>query len=658
MFNENIVAPTSERIEQRVQRSKGRWQTPLEETPMPFFSHSMNRTFATGNIAYTTESRRPSHEEIEAHKSETVNEKFVKELQRLDLPTSPKSPKLRLLFSPMSPSVYSRNTDGVSILPNDSLMSFDGANDDDDDEGGLAIIITSHAVKRHVIGTPSPQRTTESVRSSRDWKAWLSHEVMELENLPQEDISIHEHYGTPRGHRLEFTQISEENVAAVSETIEMSTPRQEDMKSEAETPRTEKHSKEPTANANVFSKPQTVLKSPDESLTPQILSPHPDLSLSQNKQRQSCIPRTHSSSTRPKLENRNSERMNDRFPFIETGRTSSRNSARLSYMSEHTPESGGSSVNSKKTPSPKVYSDISAPGSNLKRTSKQESNMRSKCVEMVGADEENNKENRTLSMHQKMLGVHPHGSTQSLPISRPRSSLLLTSGLENRVPSSLAAYTTTAVEISANIKRSPEKVMTPRSRIRATVRPIGPGKLTMRPKSAFDLRTSDIAVTRGGIESTKCIGTVESRNVKRNVGGGCVGTENLGRSLEGRGSVEMHKERGKGRRVLHVRTSTSTLAFNKEPSPGSEDMGLDALVAAGDTMGRLGGSESSTPGQRLAERFLRERSQGRGESPGMEGQLTPAFCELLGYKWGMEWLSIVRGVTGRTVGCTEMRVIG
>jgi hypothetical protein len=592
---------------------------------MPFFSHSVNRTFATENIAYATESRRPSHEEIEAHKAETVNEKFVKESQGLDLPTSPKSPRSRLLFSPMSPSVYSRNTDGVSILPNDSLMSFDGANEDDDDEGGSAIIITSHAVKRHVIGTPSPQRTTESARSSKDWKAWLSHEVMELENLPQEDISIHEHYGTPRGHRLEFTQISEENIAAVSKTIEMSTPRQEDMKSEAETPRTEKRSKEPAANAKVFSKPQTLLKSPDESLMPQILSLRSDLSLPQNKQRQSSIPSTRSSSARPKLENRNSERMNDRFPFIETGRTSSRNSARLSYKSEHTPESGSSSVNSKKTPSPKVYSDISAPGSNLKRTIKQESNMRTRRVEMVGVDKENNKENRTLPMHQKTLGVHPHGSTQSLPIHRPRSALLLTGGLENRVPTSLTAYTTTAVEINANIKRSPEKVMTPRPRLRAIVRSISPGKLTMRPKSAFDLRTSNMAVTRGGMESTKCIGAAESKSVMTNFGGGGVGTEDLGRSLERQGSVEMHGEMGHGRRVLHVRTSTSTLAFNKEPSPGSEEMGLDALVVAGDTMGRLGRSESSTPGQRLAERFLRERSQGRGESPGMEGQLTPAF---------------------------------
>jgi hypothetical protein len=594
---------------------------------MPFFPHSVDRTFATANIASTTVSRRPSHEQTATDKSEVVNEVVVKESQYFSLPTAPKSPRPRPLFSPLSPSVYSRNTDGVSILPNDSVMSFDGSNDDD--EAGSAIIITSHAVKRHVIGTPSPRRRTESARSSRDWKAWLSHEVMELENLPKEDIIIHERYGTPGGHRREFTQISEVDIATVREATEIPNSQHETMQSEVSTPRAERSLKEPAVVVGGFFEPPKSSKSPKGSLTSQASIPRPDPSPLQKKQRQSSIPSTRSSFTRPKLDNCNSGRMNDRFPFIETGRASSRNSVRLLHLSPRTPDSGSSSINSKKTPSPKVYSDFSAPDPNSKRPSKQDSNIRSKRTEISHNDKEITKENAAPPIHQRTPGTYHHGSTQSLPISHPKSALSLANGLENRVPSSLSVYATTNTDSGLKVKKSMEKVVTPRPRLRAIVKPISPGRLIMRPKSAFDLRTSNIPLGRSGSESPKRRGAAELGGMVRNTVGGLVDSEGLGRLLEGRGSVEMHREmRGPHtlaeRRVLHVRASTSTLALNKEPSPGSEDRGLDAIVVAGEMMGRLGRSGSTTPGQRLAERFLRERSSVLGGSP-IETELTPAF---------------------------------
>ena len=623
------MTPTIEQIEQRVQRSKGRWKTPLEETHMPFFPRSVNRKFATVNIASTTVSRQTSGEQVAAEQSKVANEMVVGESQYPSLPTSPEPPRPRPrpLFSPLSPSVYSRNTDGVSILLNDSVMSFDGTNDDD--EAGSAIIITSHAVKRHFIGTPSPRRRTESARSSRDWKAWLSHEVMELENLPQEDIAIHERYGTPGGHCREFTQISEEDTASMCKAIENPTPQLETMQSEAATPRAERSLRESAAPAEGLPEPQNASKSPEESPTSQASTPRSNSSPLQKKQRQPSIPSTRSPFTRPKLDNYNSERMNDRFPFIETGRASSGNSVRLSYLSRHTPDSGSSSFNSKKTPSPKVYSDFSAPGSNSKCASKQDSNMRSKRTVVAHSTKENTKKNAPPSIHQKTLGAHQHGSTQSLPISRPKSSLQLASGMENQVPRSLAIYTTTATDLDDKVKSSPEKVVTPRPRLRATVRPIGPGKLTMRPKSAFDLRASNIPVARGGSQNPKRRGAAEPGEMVRNTVGVRLDNEGLSKLLEGRGSVEIHREMREPRasaerRVLHVRTSTSTLALNKEPSPGSEDRGLDAIVVAGETMGRLGRSGSTTPGQRLAERFLRERSSVLVGSQ-TEKELTPVF---------------------------------
>ncbi|KAF2014538.1 MFS general substrate transporter [Aaosphaeria arxii CBS 175.79] len=109
------------------------------------------------------------------------------------------SPAPRMIFSPLSPSVYSRNTDGASItLHNDSVV---GLAQEDDEDAGSAIIMTSTAVKSYVIGTPSRRQPSASARSSKDWKAWLSHEVSELDGSTQEDIAIHDKYSTPTGHR-------------------------------------------------------------------------------------------------------------------------------------------------------------------------------------------------------------------------------------------------------------------------------------------------------------------------------------------------------------------------------------------------------------------------------------------------------------------------
>ncbi|KAF2703846.1 MFS general substrate transporter [Pleomassaria siparia CBS 279.74] len=456
------VTPTAEQIEQRVQKSKGRWKAPIEEGPVPFFPRTTKRAYAVTNMEQTTVPSSPASQQGTVQGLLEMDAEVVTEEQHYPSTTflqrSPRSPRPKPIFSPMSPSVYSRNTDGVSLLPNDSVMSLDGV--DDEDDQGSAVIITSHSVRRHVIGTPSPHRHTESTRSSQDWKAWLSREVSELEHLPQHDI-----------------------------------------------------------------------------------------------------------------------RMNDRFPFIETSKRSSNNSARISRISRSPPDSGSSSVNSKKTPSPKVYSDFSAPSTG--RTLKYEPNKRSKRGQDINDDKENKRENKkenaTPSLRTSTFGASYKGSSHSPPIGKTKSLQPLSSPVSNRLPSSLAQYTTTAAEVEVKSTRiSTIATSSPRPHLRAQVRPLTPGKLTIRPKSAFDLRNiNSLPVAPQAVNSPgpgKCV----------------------------------------RRPPIHTKHSSSTLAFHKEPSPDTEETRIDNLLDANERSGRISRAGSVTPGQRLAERFLRERSLGSG----------------------------------------------
>ncbi|KAF2183449.1 MFS general substrate transporter [Zopfia rhizophila CBS 207.26] len=185
-----VITPTSEQIERRVERSKGRWKMPLEENHIPFFPRSTKRTFTVTNIARRTFSHRPSKEQIAVQLSQLECEPFT---QQQPTPLPPTPPKPRPLLSPLSPSIYSRNTDGISLRPNDSVLSLGQGQEEEEVEGGTAVIITSHPVKSYVIGTPTDQRV-HSNRSSKDWRAWLSHEVSELESLSQEEIRMVERF--------------------------------------------------------------------------------------------------------------------------------------------------------------------------------------------------------------------------------------------------------------------------------------------------------------------------------------------------------------------------------------------------------------------------------------------------------------------------------
>lgn len=560
-----------------------------------------------------TEVCTPAGSDISASSKEEMDSELLDD----SLPGNPlRSPKPRQVFSPLSPSIYSRNTDGASILPNDSIMSLDATAAKSGRKGsisGSAVIITSHSVKSYVIGTPTPHRGTESARSSRDWKAWLSHEVSELGNLSTEDISIQ--YSTPTAHRREFTQISEEGSTVLMHELEgcsVSTPAPPPL----ETPTNQDLSVEPvtafkTSTEDIVCVPATMeteerTASPDQELPTAadiMRTSTPNLPANFSRPR---LPQSASASS-------SSSRMNERFPLIERGRrsASSTNSARLS---RHTPSVAGSQSSSlKATPSPRVYSDFSAPSS---IRIKHEGTKGPKRSGLSDYDTSSQKENVTPENGSKSP-ERLSGSPSASSLGRPMSLQPLGPSSLNRLSSNLAQYTTSAENLNRSIASKP----VPSPRVRLRIRPVSPAKLVMRPKSAFDLRNSNSSSTlnhfdfSGGDSPSKVDRFTYRASVPvKPSASQPLSANTLRMMLESPWDAREQRvtPSGTGRR-LHFTQSSSALARNKEPSPGVESRIIDAVLGdEGDDHFTSPRGGNVTPGQRMADRFLRERNAGGG----------------------------------------------
>ncbi|KAH7115882.1 hypothetical protein B0J11DRAFT_593512, partial [Dendryphion nanum] len=560
---EQAITPTKEQIECRVQKAQSRWKTPLDEAESARFPRPMNRQFSLSNIAQRVFAQKTTRNESAIRPEIVSKNEDLSDPQQC--PASPQSPRPATLMSPLSPSVYSRNTDGDSIFLNDSAMSLDATFDDD--STGSAIVIPSQAVSSYVIGTPTRQRVTHSARSSKDWRAWLSREVSELDYTPREDLTIQDQYITPIGHRRELTQITDEGSTLTGHevTLPLLPLAQEPLpglcthQNQADS-QVESASSEPSLD--LISKLETV-----NITTARKLSPRPSSSMMPRTKRPSSIPSSSSSRSRPVSSLQTVERMNDRFPFIKSGRRSSSNSARLS---RHTPSLAGSGSSSvKATPSPKVYSDFSVPAS--KQPLKYESNTRSRRIKAAETEKENRRENLTPSSANKTALPTPK---TPLTLSRPKSLQLLSSSNFNRTQSSLTHYTRSAGRENIKHHKSSSTALT---RALTRVQPSSPVKLSPRPKSAFDLRAAN---------APPLIPNAQVAHINSNL----------------------------RRPALHMKTSSSTLAFSKEPSPGADDRHIDALL--GHRRERYyvceRGTGSTSPGQRMADRFLIERSAGSG----------------------------------------------
>lgn len=538
-------APSAEQIETRVAKAKSRWQTPLEDDATPQFPRETDRLYTVVN-------------HVQQQSSYGTNVPFKSPVSPI-LSTAQLSKPMQ---TPLSPSVYSRNTDGVSILPNDSVMSFNSPYEHErTHDGGSAVILTSQSVRSYVIGTPSPNRPS-STRSSRDWKAWLSHEVSGIETTSQEDLTIHEQYATPLGqHRQDLVQTihtthtgSEDTTVIVRESLEKSPPQVKDEKPtmsataqqtinpitpEAHLSRTAPepitrlegmaHYKETSSQASPG--PTPPWPKPEQKQKPSV---PPNSRALGKKECGIPSPSRSSSASQPLPETPKSARMNDRFPFLTTGKRSSSNTSRLSHHSKSPTDSvGSSSKSATTTPGPKVYSDISAPAT--RSTTRHVPDTVVRRTEVL----QKSKENVTpLSMGgPRKPNISPLGL-----VTRPKS----------MQPISLAALNRSSTDVNA-LKRESSPAE-PRPRIRATIRPLAPEKLSRRPRSAFDLR----------------------------------GTPSPKPASEPR------------RPAMHLKMSSTSLARSKEPitGPGAS---FDGEIGTEERDG------CATPGQRMAERFLKER---------------------------------------------------
>ncbi|KAK5009136.1 hypothetical protein LTR28_002520, partial [Elasticomyces elasticus] len=97
-------------------------------------------------------------------------------------PAEPRREAVLARSTALSPSIYSRATDCQSPRPDTPV-----------DDGGMSVTITGHEVKRYSIGLPltvdEPYAHTRL--TSEDWRAWLSSELTDFDNTPAaEDLTI------------------------------------------------------------------------------------------------------------------------------------------------------------------------------------------------------------------------------------------------------------------------------------------------------------------------------------------------------------------------------------------------------------------------------------------------------------------------------------
>lgn len=589
-----MFSPSREQIERRVSKAKERWKTPLDDVAQLQFPRETERTYNVAEFTQRTVQEDDQHkslEEVEVH--------------RTDIPGpsgTPCSPTPRTIMSPLSPSVYSRNTDGMSILPNDSVMSFSGPDGlERHHNGGSAVILTSKSVRSYVVGTPSPRRP-DSARSSRDWKAWLSHEVSNMEFTSQEDLRIDEQYLTPSGkHRRNNTRTSHTeqddttvilrpSCDTITPHVDATTPpvfpTKPTVKTKSSPTSLQQHDTTPIgtpvlersqSHTDTFKEVSPDNNNPNVDPMQENRLKRPGSTPLLSRQRPSLTSSHTSSTSQPLVDTPRSAFMNDRFPFIDTGRRSSSNSARSSRNSRSPPDSVASSLKSTKgSTGPRIYSDLSAPPTH-------QTSQRSRNSVLISYEGQNaSKENLTPPSMTGVKGSARPNISQLGPSTPTRSLQPLSSVALNRSTTNIGQYTSNIPEIKHSKHISSPAASPPRPRIRAIVRDASPEKLSRRPKSAFDLRGARTSLPRP--------------------------------------STELRRP------ALHLKPSTSSFAESREPSPGTEGRAIDSILEEGERSGSI------TPGQRMADRFLRERkSTGVLEGGKLRGGMrlvredTPAF---------------------------------
>ncbi|KAH7378368.1 hypothetical protein BKA66DRAFT_421501 [Pyrenochaeta sp. MPI-SDFR-AT-0127] len=588
--------PSAAQIEKRVERANYRWKSTLEEINKPQFPRETDRTYNISNFTQETTSYGVSDDTVDDTEPSpagfyVLNGPANHQVAASELHSA--SPGPRPMMSPLSPSIYSRNTDGMSILPNDSMISLPRPVENQHaNDAGSAVILESHSVRSYVIGTPSPRRP-DSTRTSRDWKAWLSHEISGMEYTNQEDLRIHARYApTPTQHLDDITRtshIENDDTTVIlhqypnktTSVLITETPIMADASKAAEqlTPQNQSKHDEPSLDETAssvleFESHQDTCKEVSPTCTPPLRAPgevrRPSLKYPQgptplsNKQRVASPPSCSRSATQSVLETPRASRMNDRFPFIDTGRRSSSNSVKSSRHSKSPPESIASLKSSKASLSPKIYSDFLSPTTDqtaqwVPNTTLKRSDAQHKRKENWGPSSSSD-------------SSKPNSSPAVLG-SRPQALQTLSSATLNRNTCKMGQHVSNTPELE-HLKNNPSSnITTVRPQVRATLRPISPEKLSRRPKSAFDLRETTLRYPAKM--------TVRSTTMKTS-------------TASERPYSELYLP------GLKLRTSSNSLVLDKEPNPSTEEQVIDSMLHGEHSV-------SVTPGQRMVDRFLKER---------------------------------------------------
>lgn len=583
-----VFTPSPSQIKQRVEKAEERWKTPLEAAEHLHFPREIDRTYESTTFAQRTQKQLKSAAQHDV-KAESGPSVVGHNMSRL--PISPKastSPASRIAMTPMSPSIYSRDTDGVSIIPNDSIISFGGHSElDQSHNGGSAVISTSQSVRSYVVGTPSPQRRG-STRTSQDWRAWLSHEISGMELNSQEDLRIHNQYTKPskkvRSISIRTSHTEHEDTTVVLRgSLDVTTPRPDaehsaksvDLHVQGRLDRPapkhgENHGvKAANSPTERYPSPFDTHNSSPRSYTPvghifdttEHQKPtHHELTSLSDKDRPPSRLKSQASMPLSAFETPKSPSTNDRFSFLDTGRHSSSNS--LSSRHSESPTVMHVSIRSqpspKLTPGSKASTNVSTPATNetsqrVPNTTLRRTDAQAKRKESASPPSIRSQKNPTVSP----MGLSTRLNSQK-PLCSPTTGRH-SPGISQHHPPE-----------GNKVKQNPSPAAIPlRPRIRATLRPMSPEKLARKSRGAFDLR----------------------------------GAHSMGRPIV----VDLAKvsplpNSDPRHPTLHLTTSSNTLAMSKEPDPDSISVGrVIDTVLGGERNG------SVTPGQRMADRFLMQR---------------------------------------------------
>ena len=146
--------PSKEQIACRIERSKNRWQSPLDELS-PTAPRVASKAAMEDNPYELRSLSRTIHHSIANN----------------DLPHHAKvhEPSPIAREDVLSPSVYSRGTDGATPAPETPS---------EQDQGGTMVTITGHEVRTYSISPKKPQPpVTGPARLSQEWRRWLSDEM-------------------------------------------------------------------------------------------------------------------------------------------------------------------------------------------------------------------------------------------------------------------------------------------------------------------------------------------------------------------------------------------------------------------------------------------------------------------------------------------------